>query len=260
MSQQACGKICTPEEIRQIKATMKPEVLNQVSVGRFTFNEKHQEEDIQKIVAKNIKITVIGNNIISISEEKYLEKEGLVGAKDVEKKNEDIREGNEKRTEFYNSGNEEQGDLGEHFCERVAIETLKYMPIEFDKNKHGIDGIYCDKEGNLVVVEMKFTTDKNGKGSLDGSLKKLDEPRELSKVWLEDKLAKMTNKKDNGPDGELYSEKNCEVAKEIKKAMEEKTLRRVLIHIHSQTLNIVVSECDDKENVTPFIGYEYIKK
>ena len=70
----------------------------------------------------------------------------------------------------------------------------------------------------------------------------------------------MMDKKDKGPDGELYSEKNCEVAKEIKKAMEEKTLRRVLIHIHSQTLNVIVSECDDKENVIPFIGYEYVKK
>lgn len=270
---QACSKFCRPIEIEQMNATMEPDVFIQVSVGRFTFNEKSQVEDIQKIIARNIKARLINESIkktetnqftqerkIFISKEKYLENDGLVGVKNVEKKNMDKRKGLEKRTEFYNCGNEEQGDLGEYFAERVAVEALEYIPIDFDKNKHGIDGIYCDKEGNLIVVEMKFTTDKNGKDSLAGILNNELKPRELSKIWLKNRLLKMMDKKDKGPDGELYSEKNCEVAKEIKKAMEEKTLRRVLIHIHSQTLNVIVSECDDKENVIPFIGYEYVKK
>jgi hypothetical protein len=258
MSRQGCGKYGRPEEIRQMEATRKLEVLNQVSVGRLVFNERNQVEDIQKIIAKNIKVTIIEKSTVSISEEKYLKSDGLVGTKDIEKKNEDRREGLEKRTELYNAGNQNQGDFGEHFCERVAIESLGYMPVEYDKHKHGIDGIYINKEGHFVIAEHKFTTDKNGKGSLDGSLKNND--RELSVDWLKNILIKMTDRKEKGPDSELYSDVNSEVAKEIKKAIDEKTLHRVLIHVHSQTLNVIVSECDDKENVQPFIGYEYIKE
>jgi hypothetical protein len=60
-------------------------------------------------------------------------------------------------------GNEFQGNVGEGIAERICAEKLGLTPDpRFDKSEygHGIDTIYLDEEGRLVIVEAKL--DKRG--------------------------------------------------------------------------------------------------
>jgi len=114
-----------------------------------------------------------------------------------------------------------QGDIGEGVAIQVASEKLNLMPDpRFDPPYHGLDGVYEDGNGCLVLVEAKL--DKRGIAALHGNQMQVD--------WVERraKLMQMEGSKQ-------YTPGNAEIGAEIEKTGPE-NIRRVVIATDPSTL------------------------
>lgn len=101
-------------------------------------------------------------------------------------------------------GSELQGDIGERIAAEVALEVLGFTPEPFDIRTHGIDLVFRDKQGNLVLIEAKLT--EAGIGSIA--------PTKFGKEGFPSWIARQTEEmKDENTD--KYSPDNSRIANEI---------------------------------------------
>jgi len=107
-----------------------------------------------------------------------------------------------------------QGDIGEGVTLRVATERLGLTPDpRFDQTERGLDGVYRDGQGRLVVVESKFG--EKGIRALEGN--------QMQPEWLE-RNAKMMQT----PGNERYTPGNAEIGAELEKQGVDKGRRLVV--------------------------------
>lgn len=118
----------------------------------------------------------------------------------------------------------------------VAKKKLKLTPVLFDKKENGFDGLFQDKNNNLVIIIKKHDNSVEGFG-LDLLLDK-----EGSMDWVNKIITEMSS-----PDNNLYSELNAEVAKKIYQNLLDQKLRRILIYCKIDTPIFIMSECDQNE-------------
>ena len=123
--------------------------------------------------------------------------------------------------------NKWQGDIGEGISIRVASERLNLTPDpRFDQPGQGFDGLFKDDEGNLVIVESKFT--KNGIHSLHKD--------QMQPEWVARTADKMAT-----PESSMYTEGNAEIATDIKETGTE-NVRRIVIATDPGTLEAKIFE------------------
>lgn len=206
MASQACVKYGTMEEVRQMEQTMsKREVI---AVNGVNYLVKQNKNEVEWVVQSN-KRTYFQNLHPSGEVDKY---------------------------------GHFQGNLGEYQIKAFIDIVLKWEPVLFDKCNQGFDDIYRDKDRNIMIVETKFTNDKDGLDSLN------KDTNQMSIKWIDDVLLRMEK-------GNLSSETNVNVAKMINNAKAIGSFRRVLLHMHPASLNVVISERDYCEKWTHIDGY-----
>ena len=119
------------------------------------------------------------------------------------------------------------GDIGQGVATRVASEKLDLTPDpRFDQPYHGLDGVYRDQDGQMVLVEAKL--DKRGINAL--------RENQMQPDWVERraKLMQMEGSKQ-------YTPGNAEIGAEIEKQGPD-SIRRVVIVTHPGTLEVTAHE------------------
>ena len=125
-----------------------------------------------------------------------------------------------------NRGNKAQGDIGEQQAAAIAVQKLDLIGNpDFTPAEHGIDGVYSDPNGKIVVLEAKFTNE-----SLHHALKSSAHGTQMSPEWIEDKAQRMRD-----VDSALYTPGNARVGVQILDSAPE-NMRRVTVLLHPGSL------------------------
>jgi hypothetical protein len=123
--------------------------------------------------------------------------------------------------------NQFQGNIGEGIALRSATERLGLTPDPaFSQPNRGFDGIYRSQEGNLVLVESKFT--EKGIHSLSGD--------QMQPEWVDRISKRMQN-----PESSQYTPGNAELGSEIDK-IGPQNIKRLVIATDPRTLDAKVYE------------------
>lgn len=124
-------------------------------------------------------------------------------------------------------GTKFQGDIGEGVSLRVATERLGLTPDpRFDQTRQGIDGVYQEGAGKMVVVESKF--DERGIRALNGD--------QMQPEWLERTATKMET-----PGSTYYTPGNAEIAMDLQEQGVDR-VRRLVIATDPASLDVTVYE------------------
>lgn len=273
MSQQACGKICTPEEIRQIEATRKEELTKEI--GGKKFESATNELEMRLIAIENMKaelrhqsnqkaqstsskpktVEIYGNpkekhtdeaSILQVASERAAKKYYVdpINPKDFTEKY-DHNKPIDPNSKTIDSDNYDfQKTIGEKQAEAVMFQELGMEVVAFDTKNTGFDNIgtyLCkDKNGCLVIIEAKCTQSKDGRSDLSTDTQHL---KQASKPWIQDRLNAMKD-----PESRLYSAANAKFAEEALKKVGDGNLDRYIIHTNVNTLNIIVSKAHNDED------------
>ena len=117
----------------------------------------------------------------------------------------------------------EAGIHGEVTADYIAVNVMGLHRTGYDPGYHGIDNIYRDDDGRLVLMESKWGS-RFGQSSLT---QKKDEPAQMSEQWIRRSAAYMVlsgsaeNKKLGG---EILSDLNSRIP----------SIRRILININQR--------------------------
>lgn len=124
-------------------------------------------------------------------------------------------------------GTELQGDIGEGVALRVASERLGLTPDpRFDQVKHGLDGVYRDSKGKLVVVDSKC--DERGIHALKDD--------QMQREWLARNSKMMQD-----PSNERFTAGNAEIGADIERQGIDQ-VRRLVIATHPASLEVKIYE------------------
>lgn len=119
-----------------------------------------------------------------------------------------------------------QGDLGEQEAAAIAVQRLELIGApDFTPGWHGLDGVYYDRAGRIVVLEAKFT-----EAELEQALHPTKHGQQMSPEWIDYKVERMRTE-----GSALYTPGNARVGVEIADAAPE-DLRRITVLIHPGTL------------------------
>lgn len=99
-------------------------------------------------------------------------------------------------------GRKFQGDIGEMDAANYMVNERNYSGEFFDPKNTGIDSVFRDGVGKLVLVESKF--------SIGGQLSSTKHGKQGSVEWIQDKAERMCDRFDN-----LYSPDNAKIGAEI---------------------------------------------
>ena len=124
-----------------------------------------------------------------------------------------------------------QGDIGESVAADYVVNTLELNAEFFDKRLHGIDGVYRDGNGKLVLTEDKFTV-ASGLASL-GHTK---HGREGSVEWVTYKATLMCDRSSS-----FYTPDNAKIGEEILSIGAE-NITFLVIHTDPNTLETDVAK------------------
>jgi hypothetical protein len=247
--QTACGKGGRPEEIRQAEATRKPEVYTQV--GNSKYEKSTYENETRLIEKENARSKNLNpsREIRDINGTEHLQAFDQTDLKIFQSENSKARKYPEKTDDSIDPGNQNQKTMGEYYADCVATQIYGLESTKFKIPYHGIDNIFIgqDENGQSVITEAKYTVSRNGQSDL---VTDIGRRKELSMKWVIDRLEKMTqNDPTTGKCHESYSKENAKLAKKILREIDnEKPIHRLLIHTNVNTLNIIVSECNDNKS------------
>lgn len=227
-----CVEIPTPDESTRIrKSTNEKRRLNEEHYDRRqALDPVPIEREGGKIYAGNDEYQVVEDpdEVAEIvSEQNKISK--MVGETSREYK---AQLSKQEKKEFEAAWNVLAGELGEDEVVRVASVALDLSSQGIRIGKHGLDSLWEDSEGNLVVVDSKFTENKDGTQSLETSERY---GKQLCDDWLLRKAKQMQN-----PASALYSEENAIAGERIEQELPN--IRRILVHGHPSTENITISE------------------
>ncbi|HEX8682063.1 MAG TPA: hypothetical protein VF707_07110 [Ardenticatenaceae bacterium] len=114
-----------------------------------------------------------------------------------------------------------QGDIGEGVTIAAVVDKLGLTPDpRFDQPYHGVDGVYQDEQGAMVVGESKFT--EKGIKALEGN--------QMQPDWLAKRALMMQD-----PESKQYTPGNAQIGADIQKAGAE-NVRRLVITTDPKTL------------------------
>jgi len=119
-------------------------------------------------------------------------------------------------------GRKFQGDIGESDAAHIAVHELGLNGEFFDPKHTGLDSVYRDDKGTLVLLESKF--------SLAGRLETTKHGKQGSVEWIRYKAEQMID-----PTSSLYSPDNAKIGEEILRVGPEK-VHYVKVHRHPETL------------------------
>lgn len=105
-----------------------------------------------------------------------------------------------KSCEIY--GRKFQGDIGEQDAANYMVYERGYSGEFFDPKHTGIDSVFRDEKGKLVLVESKL--------SKDGRLSSTKHGKQGSVEWIQNKAERMCDKYDD-----LWSPDNAKIGQEI---------------------------------------------
>lgn len=155
-------------------------------------------------------------------------------------------------------GYQMQKNIGEYNAKCVATQIYGLDFSSFTAQYHGFDDVFIgkNKDNQFVIVEAKCSKSRNGQSDLDTSGKY----KELSMDWINKKLEEMQERDPNNK--EYKNSVSAKLSLEIQTAINNNNgnIHRLLIHTNVNTLNIIVSECNDKSNnFTVIDGFRYRK-
>ncbi len=126
-------------------------------------------------------------------------------------------------------GNKLQGDIGEQIAAHVLVNKLGLTGEFFDQPDKGIDSVYRDREGKLVVIESKMTEGDRLR------LKGTKFGQQLSPSWLDRKAELMQTSPG------MYSPDNARIGNEIDINGAE-NVRTLAVHTNPDTFVTKVYE------------------
>lgn len=112
---------------------------------------------------------------------------------------EDVKE-IRKNTEIY--GRKFQGNIGESDAAQIAVNILGLYGEFFDARETGLDSVFRDNKGTLVLLESKL--------SVGGQLSSTKHGKQGSIEWIRYKAELMID-----PGSSLYSPDNAKIGEEI---------------------------------------------
>lgn len=142
-------------------------------------------------------------------------------------------------------GSQWQGNLGEQIANLVCKQIEGFTPTQFKPSHQGIDGIFEDADGNLVVVEAKSHSDVHNPNTMLSG--KGDKKQLIGKRWLPQKAKLMQQRESSyyaaNPD-------NAILGRRIQEALEHESgkgpkIRKVLVHANPATGDVTVYEYKD---------------
>ncbi len=139
------------------------------------------------------------------------------------------KDGQKKRPKVSPQGNSFQGEIGEWVAAQVAVEQLNLRPEFYDpprSSEKGIDLVYRDSQGKLVLIEAK-NTEKSATAAL-GATKSYG--KEGSIEWIEYHARLMCD-----PSSSRYSPDNAKIGEEILR-VGAANVSYVIIHTNPSTL------------------------
>lgn len=138
-------------------------------------------------------------------------------------------------------GHIEQGNIGEEIANELATDKLGFSQVGFAPAKHGLDGVFRDSKGSLVVVDSKCTT-----GSPFSALHTTNHGTQLTSTWIGAKAACMQN-----PNSAQYTPQNARVGSEIQQALNRGEVRTMLVHSNPETMEVTAYELVGKDVTSP---------
>lgn len=124
------------------------------------------------------------------------------------------------------SGNEKIGKIGEKFAAENVVGALDLLPTRFAAAKHGFDNVFTDSRKGIVVLESKCTT-----GSPLSALHTTKHHgKQLDDEWI-GRQAELMQKQSSAQ----YSIENASLGKQIHQAIEDHTIRAILVHTNPET-------------------------
>ena len=123
-------------------------------------------------------------------------------------------------------GRKFQGDIGENDAANIAVNDLGLNGEFFDPKHTGIDSVYRDDTGTLVLLESKL--------SVSGQLASTRHGRQGSVEWIAYKAELMCD-----PNSSLYSPDNAKIGEEILRVGPE-NVHYVKVHRDPETLELEV--------------------
>lgn len=123
-------------------------------------------------------------------------------------------------TEIY--GRKFQGDIGENDAAEFAVNELNLNGEFFDPKNTGIDSVFRDGAGKLVLLESKL--------SLGGRLESTRHGKQGSVEWIQYKAELMSD-----PSSSLYSPDNAKIGEEILRVGPE-NVHYLKVHRNPETL------------------------
>lgn len=228
---QCCGKIPTPDDFGHMKESryqQQQEYAEWLSrremeaqyyqEGRYDEREDSEEEEA----------AYYANRVYAIAEESGSSGDSRDKPEKDSKEFSGKEEKDTSRSRVNPRGNSFQGGIGEMIAAQYASEELG-LTAEFydapDANETGIDSVFRDGNGKLVLVEAK-ATDKSGKASL-GNTKY---GKEGSPEWVTHHAEVMCDKTSS-----KYTPDNAKIGEEILRLGAE-NVSFIVIHTGPKTL------------------------
>lgn len=146
-------------------------------------------------------------------------------------------------------GHIEQGNIGEQIASELCTQHLNMSNVGYMAVKHGLDGVFGDKQGNTVVVESKCEA-TTGFPTLNRTPKGEDQ---MSDAWISTRADLMQNQNSS-----QHSERNSQIGKDIINARDNGSLRCVLVHTNPETGEVRAYERTSSENVRSSSSWQLI--
>lgn len=141
-----------------------------------------------------------------------------------------------------------QGALGEQIANQLAIERLGMSSVGFTAVNHGLDGVFRDSKGNTVVVEAKCTT-----GNPFSTLSETNNGLQTSNQWIAANAGLMQREASAQCAG-----KNSQIGTQIQRALDDGSLRCLLVHSNPETQEVRAYERISEANVRSASSWQLV--
>lgn len=128
------------------------------------------------------------------------------------------------------TGRRDQGNIGERIAAEYAVEHLGLFGIPFDQPRHGLDAVYENAKGELVLAESKLA--ESGLGALGNP----SYGKQGSPSWIAECAKQMQT-----PGSGMYSETNAKIGERIEQTGVDK-VHFVAISTDPQTFETTAYE------------------
>lgn len=132
-----------------------------------------------------------------------------------------------------------QGNLGEEIANDLAINHLGMTSTGFIPVKHGIDGVFIDENGRTVVMDSKSTA-----GNPFQLLHPTNSGVQLTNSWISMNADLMQREASSQCVG-----LNKEIGEKVQQAIDDKSVRCILVHTNPETQEVKAYERISEDNV-----------